>query len=260
MEINNDIYNQEAHLWWQEGSTLSSLQALNPGRLTYINKVIEQQTLSWEKLNILDIGCGGGFICEEYAKKGSQVTGVDPSSGSIDTAKNHAKTSHFTIDYQVAEGEKLPFADASFDVVSCFDVLEHVSDLNQVINEVRRVLKPNGIFLYDTINRTWFSWFLMIKIMQDWPTRVLPKNTHVWHMFIKPKELHQCFTQAALTLKHETGFSPAPSLIGFIKSMIARAKGQPPAHWVGLLKISENPIKAAMYLGWATRSESKGIL
>ena len=255
MEINNQYYDQHSDSWWHENSALSSLQAMNPGRFRYIDQVFSENQRQWENQSILDIGCGGGFICEAFARRGAIVSGIDPSEGTIKTAIEHSANSQLDINYQSASGENLPFDDHSFDYVSCFDVLEHVNDLEKVIAEVDRVLKPGGVFLYDTVNRTWFSWLLMIKIMQDWPTRVLEKNTHVWHMFIKPKELRVLLDKTNLTPMHETGFSPSSSPIKFLQSMIARYKGKPPAEWVALLELGPSPIKAAMYIGWALKTK-----
>jgi 2-polyprenyl-6-hydroxyphenyl methylase/3-demethylubiquinone-9 3-methyltransferase len=131
-------------------------------------------------------------VDEEFARLGCQVTGIDPSEPSLATAKAHAKQSGLDIDYRVGIGEDLPFPDETFDIVYCCDVLEHVNDLVKVIAEISRVLKKDGVFLYDTINQTLPSKLVMIKLFQEWSsTSFMPANTHGWNMFIKPRALQQ---------------------------------------------------------------------
>jgi 2-polyprenyl-6-hydroxyphenyl methylase/3-demethylubiquinone-9 3-methyltransferase len=101
------------------------------------------------------------------AERGAKVTGVEPSDGAIAAARRHAEENNLEINYQVSGGESLPFAASVFDVVVCVDVLEHVEDLQRVLSEVRRVLRPDGIFLFDTINRTGPAAFLMVTIAEN---------------------------------------------------------------------------------------------
>jgi 2-polyprenyl-6-hydroxyphenyl methylase / 3-demethylubiquinone-9 3-methyltransferase len=133
-------------------------------------------------------GCGGGFLAEEFARLGFDVVGVDPSAVSIEAARAHAAASSLNIDYRVGAGEQLLVEDGMFDVAYCCDVLEHVSDLDRVISETARVLKPGGLYLFDTVNRTLQSKLVAIKIAQEWPlTRVVDTPMHDWQMFIKPR-------------------------------------------------------------------------
>src|SRR5207253_8162604 len=118
---------------------------------------------------------------------------------SVITARNHACQSGLEIDYLAATGEKLPFANASFDSVVCADVLEHVDSPLAVIAEISRVLKDGGVFLYDTINRTLRSRIAVIGIFQEWKwTRCAPPNLHDWNKFIKPREMHRMLSQHGL--------------------------------------------------------------
>jgi 2-polyprenyl-6-hydroxyphenyl methylase/3-demethylubiquinone-9 3-methyltransferase len=103
---------------------------------------------------LLDIGCGGGVLTEDFASMGCQVTGIDISPRSIEVAKAHAALSGLTVDYRVGSGTELDFEANSFDAVSCCDVLEHIQDWKQVLAEASRVLTPGGLFFFDTINRT----------------------------------------------------------------------------------------------------------
>ena len=254
-DINNSFYEQEAHSWWQPGSSLSLLQALNPGRFRYLDQVVATRRMDYRRCRVLDIGCGGGFICEEFAKRNANVTGIDPSPSTIAEATRHAKKMGFEIEYQAGTGEQLPFEDNSFDLISCCDVLEHVQDLEKVMQETARVLKPGGLYFYDTINRNFLSWLIMIKLAQDWPlTRRVPKNTHVWNMFIKPQELKSTMTKAGLHIQHETGLGPSVNWQGIPTAVSTAISDKRLSAILDPLQIREIPTKQVLYMGWAINS------
>jgi 2-polyprenyl-6-hydroxyphenyl methylase/3-demethylubiquinone-9 3-methyltransferase len=156
MSIDNEIYSLQASGWWDEDHFLHLLKTgMNPARFGYFHEALTRQLrLQPETLSVLDVGCGGGILSEEFAKIGCRVTGLDPSAPSLETARKHAAMQGLVIEYHQAYGESIPFDANSFDVVICCDVLEHVDDLEKTIHEVARVLKPGGMFCYDTINRT----------------------------------------------------------------------------------------------------------
>ncbi len=192
MPVDNELYNQMGDIWWNENEVFSTLLLwLNPVRFGYFRQILlEKLKVDPRGKETLDVGCGGGLLAEQFARLGCKVTGVDPSERSLATARAHAQQSGLDINYLVGVGEHLPFADAAFDIVYCCDVLEHVSSLEQVISEIARVLKPGGIFCYDTINRTLLSKLVLIKMAQEWQaTRFMPPNLHDWQQFIKPREL-----------------------------------------------------------------------
>jgi 2-polyprenyl-6-hydroxyphenyl methylase/3-demethylubiquinone-9 3-methyltransferase len=192
LPIDNDVYNRMGEGWWEEENPLNVLHgSITPGRFGYFCEVLTNRLgLDPRGIRALDIGCGGGFLAEEFARLGCQVVGVDPSAVSIETARRHATATGLDVDYRVGTGEQLPMADGEFDLAYCCDVLEHVADLDAVISETARVLKPEGIFLFDTINRTLASKLLAIKVMQEWRlTRCIDSAIHEWTMFITPKEL-----------------------------------------------------------------------
>lgn len=191
MPVDNDLYHREAHSWWDEESFLSILRiAVNPVRLDYLIIVLPKLGIKPEGQRALDVGCGGGYLSEELARLGFEVLGVDPAPESIAAAQIHANQTGLDIDYHVAQAETLPFPDGSFDLVTCCDVLEHVQDLDRTLSEIARVLKPGGIFMYDTINRTFMTWLGVIFVAQEFPlTRFFPPDTHDWSMFIKPEKL-----------------------------------------------------------------------
>ena len=146
-------------------------------------------------------------MAEAMAVRGANVTGIDPAKGAIEAARRHAATVGLRIRYDMGVGEALPYADASFDAVVCVDVLEHVADLGKVLAEVARVLRPGGLFLFDTINRNSIARFATITIAED-ILRLLPRGTHDPAMFIKPSELRRAMQAAGLTPGPITGLGP----------------------------------------------------
>jgi ubiquinone biosynthesis O-methyltransferase len=178
------LYDRDAEHWW-DGSQrwLRALQNLVPARFAFFDRLT-----SWGGQTVLDLGCGGGFMSEALATRGAKVIGVDVSAGAIGIAKRHAASSGLPIRYLVASGEELPLPDASVDCVVCVDVLEHVHSLDQVLDEIRRVLRPGGVFLFDTINRTALARFVIV-FCGERIFRLLPRGTHDPAGFIMPAEL-----------------------------------------------------------------------
>jgi 2-polyprenyl-6-hydroxyphenyl methylase/3-demethylubiquinone-9 3-methyltransferase len=223
MPIDNSIYDKPGDIWWDESQALSALRTMvNPGRVPYFRAVlVERLGLDPRALRALEVGSGGGLLAEELAGLGLAMTGVDPSEPSVETARAHAVQSGLSIEYRVAPGEHLPFEPGSFDVVFCCDVLEHVQDLNQVIAEIARVLKPGGVFLYDTINRTLFSKLAIVKLAQDWPlTSFVPANLHDWRIFIKPGELVAIMARHGLRNKQIAGLVPGANPLAMLRGII----------------------------------------
>jgi 2-polyprenyl-6-hydroxyphenyl methylase/3-demethylubiquinone-9 3-methyltransferase len=184
--MKNDLeqYNKQGSTWWNPNGPFYVLKSMNEPRFKFFDKFIS----SWRDLNVLDIGCGGGFTCEFIAKKGATVSGIDLSDVSIEAAKIHAKESDLIIDYRGGTAENLPYEDDRFDVITCIDVLEHVEDVAKVIAEVKRVLKPGGVFLFDSINKTFKSKLIMIWLL-EYIKKEIPKGTHDWNMFINPFQM-----------------------------------------------------------------------
>lgn len=209
--IDNDVYNRAGESWWDEDSPLNLLHgSLTPGRFAYFCQVLSELLgADYSGLRALDIGSGGGFLAEEFTGIGFRVVGVDPSAVSVDAARRHAVGGDLDIDYRVGTGEQLPVHDASFDVAYCCDVLEHVSDLDGVIAETSRALKPGGLYLFDTINRTFVSKLVAIKIMQEWRmTRMFDTPIHDWTMCIRPGELESVMKRHGLQLGEIVGLGP----------------------------------------------------
>ncbi len=209
LKINNQIYDAAARGWWDETSFLHAMGVLlNPVRVSYFTEVISRNIVS-RNVRILDVGCGGGSLAEEFSRHGHQVTGIDISSASIDQAREHAKTVGLHIEYLVASGDNLPFPDAQFDVVSCCEVLEHVRNPGEIVQECSRILRPGGVFLFATPNRTVLTWLGLVKLVQDWKlTAVSPPDMHLHHMFIRPDEMTWLLSQADIKCAEVTGVRP----------------------------------------------------
>src|SRR4051795_9916918 len=153
--LDNEMYDRLSHTWWEDDGFLNVLKsALNPSRVGYVRRILtEDLGHDPKRLRILDVGCGGGLLAEEFARLGCAVTGVDPSTDSVEAARAHAREGGLDIDYREATGDALPFADGEFPAAYCCDVLEHVDDVGRTVAEIARVLEPGGVFLYDTVNR-----------------------------------------------------------------------------------------------------------
>ncbi|MGZ3808504.1 MAG: bifunctional 2-polyprenyl-6-hydroxyphenol methylase/3-demethylubiquinol 3-O-methyltransferase UbiG, partial [Bacteriovorax sp.] len=169
-----------------------------------INKIKEHSYLR-PTAKVLDVGCGAGFLSNELAKEGLQVTGVDLSVESLKIAQAHDSTS--SVHYQTADAYKLPFADQSFDVLTAMDLLEHIEKPDEAIIEFARVLKPNGLFIFHTMNRNPISYIVIIKFV-EWFVKNTPPNMHVINLFIKPHELKQYCQQAQMQTKEMVGIRP----------------------------------------------------
>ena len=227
-KINNEVYKTDGDIWWKPDHILHLLKtSINPWRVGYSTGIIKKLGIDPKGKTALEVGSGGGILTEEICKMGFTTTGIDPAERSIETASNHAKASGLNIKYDKGTGEHLPYADNSFDCVFCCDVLEHVQDLPKVISEISRVLKPGGVFFYDTLNRTFISKLVAIKIWQEWKRwAFMPPNLHVWEMFIKPEEIKELLLKNGFDWKEHHGSSPnvsIPKMLGYLRK---RAKGE----------------------------------
>ncbi len=255
--INNAIYEEQGHAWWNEdaGFELSSLRyMMNPCRYGYFADVLRGLSLPGKR--VLDVGCGGGFLSEEFARDGYEVVGVDPATNSVEAARKHAREQNLGIDYRVGQGESLPFHEGSFDIVACCDVLEHVDDVENVIGEASRVLIRNGVFLFDTVNRTFKSKLVLIKVWQDWGLVASAiKDAHVWEKFIKPSELTSILHAHSLELREVKGLSPAKSPIGILCTMLKLRNGVIHGPAIGKeLPLQVTNDLSISYIGWAVRA------
>jgi 2-polyprenyl-6-hydroxyphenyl methylase/3-demethylubiquinone-9 3-methyltransferase len=254
--IDNDLYDRLADTWWEENSSLHLLKALlNPWRVPYFQRLLRQRKLDPRGKRALDVGCGGGLLAEELAAMGFSVTGIDPSEKSIAAAHAHAAQSGLPIDYHLGSGDALPFAEESFELVSCCDVLEHIPQWDAVIGEIVRVLTPGGVLLYDTINRTLYSKLVVIKLAQEWAwTRLLPPRLHAWEMFITPAELTLSLNRHGLQNREFVGTkvsgNPLQLLLALRRYKAGTISG---AEFGKRAGFTEGPNIAGSYMGYAVK-------
>jgi 2-polyprenyl-6-hydroxyphenyl methylase / 3-demethylubiquinone-9 3-methyltransferase len=257
-EINNRIYDDLAETWWDEKEFLHLLKVMvNPWRVPYFRKVLEKEF--GQALNgvcLLDIGCGGGVLTEEFALMGCQATGIDLSPRSIEIARVHAAHLGLSIDYQVGAGTQLSFAPDSFETVSCCDVLEHIHEWKQVVAEAGRVLKPGGLFFFDTINRTQQSKVQFIFGLQEFPlTRLMPPDTHVWDMFITPEELGSALRENGLVPEDMKGGKITKSPLATLWDVQQQKSGRISFAELGRrLELKLDSDLSLNYLGYARKS------
>jgi len=255
--IDNGIYDRLADGWWHERGFLNLLQStLNPWRVPYFARALKAGGIDPRGSRALDVGCGGWLLAEEAAAMGFSVTGIDPSARSIEIARAHAVTTGLQIEYLLGRGDDLPFAPDTFDAVFCCDVLEHVAEWDAVIDEMARVLRPGGVLVYDTINRTFASKISSIKIAQDWKwTRYAPPNTHVWEMFITPEELLASFARHGLTSLGISGTAPKGNPIRALQLTRQFRSGKISSNEFGRgMEMTEGPVLSGSYMGYAVKS------
>ncbi len=255
--IDNAVYDRLGGTWWDEKSLLNVLHgSVTPGRFAYFRAVLDRRFGAGAAgLRVLDIGCGGGFLAEEFAALGCRVTGIDPSPVSIDAARAHAAGRGPRIDYRVGAGEELPAPDAAFDVACCCDVLEHVSDVDRVISETARVLKPGGLYLFDTINRTRTSKLLAIWAAQQWPlTRLTDVAIHDWDMFITPAELAVILERHGLAPGETAGLGSRAKPLAALRSLARARRGRITYGELSRrLDVGQVSSTAISYMGFATK-------
>ena len=198
--------------WWDPNGKFKPLHMMNPVRLDYITRQIAGEydrdlsaTKPFEGLRIVDIGCGGGLLCEPMARLGAEVVGVDAAERNIPVARLHAEQSELEIDYRHTTAEAMAAENELFDVVINMEVVEHVASPPAYLKACQALLKPGGLHLCSTINRNPKS-FAMAIVGAEWVMRWLPKGTHEWSNFITPDELYDLLRQAGLEPVDRKGY------------------------------------------------------
>lgn len=196
------IFAKDSSHWWDVNGPFRPLHRLNPVRLSYIKEQIcahyERDTMDlkpFKGLSILDVGCGGGLICEPMARLGGNVTGIDADGNAIAVARLHAEDGGLAIDYHGISTDDLISKKQKFDVVLALEIVEHVADVDKFVEHCVDICKPGGLILFSTLNRTPKS-FLLGKIAAEYVLGWVPKGTHDWKKFLKPSELSRAIRQA----------------------------------------------------------------
>ncbi|MGA2124615.1 MAG: bifunctional 2-polyprenyl-6-hydroxyphenol methylase/3-demethylubiquinol 3-O-methyltransferase UbiG [Xanthobacteraceae bacterium] len=197
--------------WWDPRGKMRPLHRLNPVRLGYIRDAAcrkfsrdPSRLDSLAGLRILDIGCGAGILSEPLARIGGSVLGADPSPTAIEAARVHAAQSNLAVDYRATTAEALAAANEQFDVVLAMEVVEHVADLRLFVRCCADMVRPGGMMIAATINRTLKSFALAI-VGAEYVLRWLPRGTHQWDRFVTPNELEAAMGRGGLVQSGETG-------------------------------------------------------
>jgi len=196
--------------WWDPKGKMAPLHKINPLRLTYIRdaacRKFDRNVKSLNCLSglrILDIGCGAGLLCEPFTRLGAQVIGIDPSATNIAAAKLHADKGHLSIDYRCTTAEEMDVRER-FDIVLAMEVVEHVADVKLFVARCGEMVRPGGLMIAATINRTLKSFALAI-VGAEYVLRWLPRGTHQWDKFVTPDELEIVMERAGLRTTDERG-------------------------------------------------------
>lgn len=209
-----------AEQWWDERGKFAPLHRMNPTRLAYIRERIEshfgrltgpesESATPLKNLAVLDVGSGGGLICEPLARLGATVTGIDASAKNIGVAQTHAVEVGLTIDYRATTAEALADTGTQYDVVLALEIIEHVADIALFYDALTALVKPGGLIILSTMNRTAKA-FAMAIVGAEYVLRWLPRGTHDWNKFVKPSEMAESLAKRGFETPTPMGiiFSP----------------------------------------------------
>ena len=203
-----------AESWWDPKGKYKTALDFNRARLDVIKAQIENHLgkgklpPDYSTLSMIDIGSGGGLISEPLAKLGAHVTGIDASAVSVEVAKRHAEKSGVDVNYRHMLSSEVVGEGLQYDVVINAEVVEHVPDQRQLIKECASLVKPGGLLILATLNRTFKSYIIAI-VGAEYVMRYLPIGTHDWRKFVKPSELQQ-WVGGSFSLKHQVGMKLNP--------------------------------------------------
>ena len=216
-ELSN--FSKHANSWWDDKGVYASLHALNPTRLSFIHSLISKNFPSSppSSLEILDVGCGGGLVCEPLSRLGYTVTGLDACPAAIEVATSHATEGGLSINYLCTSAEELAKENKTFDVITCLELVEHVDNLEILFRSLKTLLKKDGLLFVSTLNKTAESYLKGI-IAAEWILNWVPKGTHTWSKFLKPSELEEIAAKQGFELKKLQGLSYSP-FSGFYLSL-----------------------------------------
>jgi 2-polyprenyl-6-hydroxyphenyl methylase / 3-demethylubiquinone-9 3-methyltransferase len=199
-----DRFAELASQWWDPRGKFRTLHQIGPARMTFLRDALVGHfgpgggvLRALEGLRVLDVGCGGGLVCEPLARLGARVTGLDPAQETIEAARRHAAGQGLAIDYRAGRVEEILAEGLSFDAVTCLEVVEHVPDVGAFLKTCAGLVRPGGLLLLSTINRTLKAYFLAI-VGAEYVLRWLPVGTHQWERFVTPEELSRHLLAAGL--------------------------------------------------------------
>jgi 2-polyprenyl-6-hydroxyphenyl methylase / 3-demethylubiquinone-9 3-methyltransferase len=214
--INNEFYHGMGNGWYEaKDHPIALLRRESEVKTKWILEELEHMHLSPSETQVLDVACGAGFLCNELARNYYKVTGVDLAADAIVVAKRFDKTE--TVRYLESDAGDLPFPDASFEVVTCLDFLEHITDHDRVIREISRVLKPGGTFFFHTLNRNWLSYLVVIKGV-EWFVKNTPPHMHVYSMLVKPEQVETSCRKFGMPVMKWMGTRPVLNS-GFLRML-----------------------------------------
>lgn len=193
---------EHAPYWWDESGPLKTLHDINPIRVAWIKQAIDINNKT-----LLDVGCGGGILCEALAGSGARVSGIDAALEAIETAKAHAIDNGLFIDYHHSPIED--YEQGGYDVITCMELLEHIDHPEQVLAHCQRLLKPDGLLFVSTISRT-LKAYASAVLVAEYLLGLLPKQTHDYKHFIKPSEMASMARGLGFTLLEMKGMNYNP--------------------------------------------------
>jgi 2-polyprenyl-6-hydroxyphenyl methylase / 3-demethylubiquinone-9 3-methyltransferase len=208
-EAEVERFSRMADEWWNPTGSFKPLHQMNELRIGWIRDQAAKHFDSLQGLALLDIGCGGGLVAEPMARRGAQVTGIDASEKNIAVAKLHADKSGLTIDYRCTAAEDLLVAGEKYDIVLALEIIEHVADVGAFVAAACGLLKPGGLIIYSTLNRTIKS-FAFAIVGAEYVLRWLPRGTHAWEKFLRPSELCGHLRHNNIAIKEMTGMVMHP--------------------------------------------------
>jgi 2-polyprenyl-6-hydroxyphenyl methylase / 3-demethylubiquinone-9 3-methyltransferase len=202
--------------WWDPEGPMRALHKFNPVRVVYLRELFgrhfpfDGMPRNWrapaplQGLKILDLGCGAGILSEPLARLGARLTSIDPARRNIEIAKDHAAKANLAINYRCMAAEELTAAGALFDAVLAMEVIEHVRDVKHFLGQAAKMVRPGGMLVVATLNRTLKSFALAI-VGAEYVLHWVPRGTHNWNHFVTPSELAKSLRAAGLHVKDETG-------------------------------------------------------
>jgi 2-polyprenyl-6-hydroxyphenyl methylase/3-demethylubiquinone-9 3-methyltransferase len=214
-------FDRLAAQWWDKDGPMQALHKFNPVRIAYLRELLGRHFSTadaprdWRSaqalqgLTILDIGCGAGILSEPLARLGARMTAIDPAVRNIEAARHHAAKADLRIDYRCASAEELVAEGTVFDAVLAMEVIEHVTDAANFLHQASLMVRPGGLLVAATLNRTLKSFALAI-VGAEYVFRWVPRGTHKWRQFVTPQELAKDLRASGLHIKNETGVAYDP--------------------------------------------------